>query len=149
MCRERMLSITKCAYRIRSYPSLICPIGPARPGRWQACATVGLAILRTATLSGSAVASGDVSWVLVAMCGVAMVKVGVALAYALFAAKETGLGFEGQLARMQLKFSLPFAVAEALFALRVQADQWGVAANFSNTAFALISIASIVLVVGN
>ena len=32
--------------------------------------------------------------------------------------------------------------------MRVQADQWVVAANFSNTAFALISIASIVLVVG-
>lgn len=76
-------------------------------------------------------------WVLVAVCGVAMVKVGVARAYALFAAKETRLGFNGQLARMQLKIPLPFAVAEGLFALRVQADQWGLAANFSNTAYRL------------
>jgi O-antigen/teichoic acid export membrane protein len=128
----------------------ILDVLPNADGRaeWQACATVGLAILRVAALSGAAVASGDVGWVLVAMCGVAMVKVGIALAYALFAAQETGLGFDGQLARIQLKFSLPFAVAEGFFALRVQADQWVVAANFSNTAFALISIASIVLVVG-
>jgi len=128
----------------------ILDVLPNSDGRteWQACATVGLAILRAAALSGAAVASGDVGWVLVAMCGVAMVKVGIALAYALFAAQETGLGFDGQLARMQLKISLPFAVAEGLFALRVQADQWVVAANFSNTAFALISIASIVTVVG-
>ena len=128
----------------------ILDVLPNADGRaeWQACATVGLAILRTAALAGSAVATGDVGWVLVAMCSVAMVKVGIALAYALFAAQETGLGFDGRLARLQLNFSLPFAFAEGLFALRVRADQWVVAANFSNTAFALISIASMVLLVG-
>jgi O-antigen/teichoic acid export membrane protein len=128
----------------------ILDVFPNADGRaeWQACATVGLAILRAAALSGAAVASGDVGWVLVAMCGVAMVKVGIAIAYALFAAQETGLGFDPQLARMQLNYSLPFAVAQGLFALRVQADQWVVAANFSNTAFALISIASMVTLVG-
>ncbi|MFB9266928.1 lipopolysaccharide biosynthesis protein [Bradyrhizobium erythrophlei] len=128
----------------------ILDVLPNADGRaeWQACATVGLAILRAAALSGAAVASGDVGWVLMAMCGVAMVKVGTAVAYALFAAQETGLGFDGQLARMQLNYSLPFAVAQGLFALRGQADQWVVAANFSNTAFALISIASMVTVVG-
>jgi O-antigen/teichoic acid export membrane protein len=123
---------------------------PNADGRaeWQAGATVGLAIVRTAALSASAVASGDVGWVLVAMCGVAMVKVGTALTYALFAAQEPGLGFDGRLARLQLNFSLPYAVAEGLLALRVGADQWVVAANFSNTAFALISIASMVLLLG-
>jgi O-antigen/teichoic acid export membrane protein len=128
----------------------ILDVLPNADGRteWQACAKVGLAILRAAALSGSAVASGDVGWVLVAMCGVAVVKVGMALAYALFAAQETGLEFDGRLARLQLNFSLPFAVAEGLFALRVRADQWVVAANFSNTAFALISIASMVLLLG-
>jgi O-antigen/teichoic acid export membrane protein len=128
----------------------ILDVLPNADGRteWQACATVGLAILRAAALSGAAVASGDVDWVLVAMCGMSMVKVGIALAYARFAAQETGLGFDGQLARMQLNYSLPFAVAQGLFALRVQADQWVVAANFSSTAFALISIASTVLLVG-
>jgi O-antigen/teichoic acid export membrane protein len=128
----------------------ILDVLPNADGRaqWQACATVGFAILRAAALSASAVASGDVGWVLVAMCGAAMAKIGIALAYTLFAAQETGLGFDGQLARMQLHYSLPFAVAAGLFALRERADQWIVAANFSNTAFALISIASMVLLVG-
>jgi O-antigen/teichoic acid export membrane protein len=128
----------------------ILDVLPNADGRteWQACTTVGLAILRVAALSGAAIASRDVGWVLVAMCGVAIVKIGIAHAYALFAAQDRGLGFDGQLLRMQLAFALPFAVAEGLFALRVQADQWVVAANFANTAFALISIASMVRVVG-
>lgn len=128
----------------------ILEVLPNADGRteWQAFATVALAILRAAALAGSAVVSGDLGWVLVAMCGVAMVKVGMALAYALFAAQETGFGFDGRLARLQLNYSLPFAVAQGLFAFRVRADQWVVAANFSNTAFALISIASMVLVLG-
>jgi len=78
----------------------ILDVLPNADGRaeWQACATVGLAILRTAALAGSAVATGDVGWVLVAMCSVAMVKVGIALAYALFAAQEKGLRFDGIMA---------------------------------------------------
>ena len=81
------------------------------------------------------------------MCGLATLKVGIAGAYALFAAQEPGLGFDRQLLRTQVQFSLPFAIAEGLFALRVQADQWVVAANFSSTAFALISIASVALLI--
>jgi O-antigen/teichoic acid export membrane protein len=68
--------------------------------------------------------------------------------YALFAARERGLGFDGQLARTQLKYSLPFATANGFFALRGQADQWVVAANLSSSAFALISIASVVTLLG-
>jgi O-antigen/teichoic acid export membrane protein len=82
------------------------------------------------------------------MCGLATLKVGLAVFYALFAARERGLGFDGQLARMQFKYSLPFAMAGGFFALRAQAGQWVVAANFASSAFALISIASMVMVVG-
>ncbi|KRR10796.1 lipopolysaccharide biosynthesis protein [Bradyrhizobium valentinum] len=115
---------------------------------WGTCATIGFALVRTATLAGAAVASGDVGWLLVVMCGLAMLKVGLAVLYALFAARERGLGFDGQLARMQLKYSLPFAIASGFFALRAQAGQWVVAANFPSSAFALISIASAVMAVG-
>src|SRR2546421_645143 len=38
--------------------------------------------------------------------------------------------------------------AQRFFALRAQAGQWGVAANFPNSAFALFSIASAVMAVG-
>jgi O-antigen/teichoic acid export membrane protein len=128
----------------------ILDVLPTADGRaeWQACAAIGFAILRTAGLAGAAVASGDIGWLLVVMCGLATLKVGLAVFYALFAAREPGLGFDGQLARMQLKYSLPFAMADGFFLLRARADQWVVAANFSSSAFALISIASVVMVVG-
>jgi O-antigen/teichoic acid export membrane protein len=114
---------------------------------WGACARIGFAIVKTATLAGAAVVSGDVGWLLVVMCGLAMLKIGLAVFYALFAAQERGLGFDGQLARTQLKYSLPFAMAGAFFSLRAQAGQWVVAANFPSSAFALISIASVVTVI--
>ncbi|MDA9493651.1 hypothetical protein XI08_32225 [Bradyrhizobium sp. CCBAU 11361] len=124
----------------------ILDVLPTADGKaeWGACATIGFAIVRTAALAGAAVASGDVGFILVVMCGLAMLKVGLAVFYGLFAAQERGLGFDGQLARAQLKYSLPFAMANGFFALRAQADQWVVAANFSSSAFALISIASVV-----
>jgi O-antigen/teichoic acid export membrane protein len=128
----------------------ILDVLPTADGKaeWSACATIGFAIVRTAALTGAAVASGDVRLILVVMCGLAILKVGLAVFYALFAAQERGLGFDGQLARMQWKYSLPFAMADGFFALRGQADQWVVAANFSSSAFALISIASAVNLLG-
>lgn len=129
----------------------ILDVLPTADGRaeWGARATIGFAIVRAATLAATAVASGDVGWLLVMMCGLAMLKVGLAVFYALFAAQERGLGFAGQLSRIQLKYSLPFAMASGFFALRAQADQWVVAANFPSSAFALISIASAVTLLGN
>lgn len=115
---------------------------------WGALATIGFALARTAALGGAAVAFGDVGWLLVVLCGLALLKVGLAVSYALFAAQERGLGFDRQLARMQLEYSLPFAMASGFFALRAQAGQWVVAANFPSSAFALISIASVVMAVG-
>ncbi|MBV9111231.1 MAG: lipopolysaccharide biosynthesis protein [Hyphomicrobiales bacterium] len=129
----------------------ILDVLPTADGKaeWGACATIGFAIVRAAALAGAAVASGDIGWLLVVMCALAILKVGLAVFYALFAAQERGLGFDGQLVRSQLKYSLPFAMADGFFALRAQVDQWVVAANFSSSAFALISIASVVKLLGN
>jgi len=115
---------------------------------WQAYAMIVFAILRTSALAVLAVVSGDLESILVIMCGLATLKIGMAVLYALFAAQEPGLGFDNQLLRVQIRYSLPFAIAEGLFALRLQADQWVVAANFPSTAFALVSIASVVTVIG-
>jgi O-antigen/teichoic acid export membrane protein len=52
------------------------------------------------------------------------------------------------LAREQLKYLLPFAMANGFLALRAQAGQWIVAASFPSSAFALISIASVVMALG-
>ncbi|MDA9432240.1 hypothetical protein XH88_10755 [Bradyrhizobium sp. CCBAU 51627] len=59
-----------------------------------------------------------------------------------------GLRFDSQLVRMQLKHSVPLAMACGSFALRAQAGQWAVAANFPGAAVELISIASAVMAVG-
>jgi O-antigen/teichoic acid export membrane protein len=130
--------------------SILDPL-PTADGKaeWGACATIGFAIVRTVALAGAAIASGDVGLLLVVMCGLAILKVGLAVFYTLFSARERGLGFGGQLAHTQLKYSLPFAMANGFFALRAQADQWVVAANFSSSAFALISIASAVNLLGS
>ena len=124
----------------------VLPVADGKPG-WQACAVAALAVIRTSALAAAAIVAGSLRFVLITMCGLATLKVGIAGAYALFAAQEPGLGFDRQLLRTQVQFSLPFAIAEGLFALRVQADQWVVAANFSSTAFALISIASVALLI--
>lgn len=115
---------------------------------WQAGAAIALASLRVSSLAGAAVLSGDMLLLLVAMCVIAVMKVGVAILYILFAANEPGMKFDAQLLSVQLKYSLPFAIAEALFALRVQADQWVVASTFSSASVALISVASVALTIG-
>jgi O-antigen/teichoic acid export membrane protein len=128
----------------------ILDVLPTADGKaeWQACAVIVFAILRTSTLAISAVLLGDLASILVIICGLAILKIGMSLVYALFAAQEPGLGFDGQLLRVQLQYSIPFAIAQGFFALRVHADQWVVAANFPSTVFALISIASVVLGIG-
>jgi O-antigen/teichoic acid export membrane protein len=125
----------------------VLPIADGKAG-WQACAVIVFAILRISTLAVAAVVLGDFGSILVIMCGLAMLKIGMAVLYALFAAQEPGLGFDGQLLRVQLRYSVPFAIAQGFFALRVHADQWVVAANFPSNVFALISIASVVFGVG-
>ena len=126
----------------------VLPIADGKP-EWQARAVVAFAVIRTSALAGAAIVAGDLGFVLITMCGLAALKVGIAGAYALFAAQERGLGFDRQLLRTQVQFSLPFAIADGFFALRVQADQWVVAANFSSKAFALISIGSLGIIIGN
>src|SRR5262249_24320815 len=101
----------------------ILDVLPTADGKaeWEACATMGFAIVRTAALAGAAVATGNVGALLVVMCILAVLKVGIAAFYALFAAQERGFGFDVQLARAQLTYSLPFAMASGFFALRGQA----------------------------
>jgi O-antigen/teichoic acid export membrane protein len=128
----------------------ILDVLPTADGKaeWQAYAVIGFAILRVSALAGAAFLFGDIVLVLIIMCGLAAAKVGIAILYAFFSAKEPGLKFDTQLLGVQVKYSLPFAIAEGLFALRVQADQWVVAAYSSSTAVALISVAAVALTIG-
>lgn len=117
--------------------------------RWQANAMSGLAIFRTVTLGMTAALSADGTLLLVAMCVFALTKVVLVPLYAVSGKSPPGLAIQKSLLIRQIAYSFPFAVGNALFLLRVQADQWIVATFFSPDVFALISIAATVLAVSS
>jgi O-antigen/teichoic acid export membrane protein len=113
--------------------------------RWQAVAITALAVLRALALGLTAVLTRDVGLVLLVMCAFALIKTLLVPLYAWTAASSRGLAIQLPLLVRQVRYAAPFAVGIALFLLRVQADQWLVAAYFPPEVFALISIAAIVL----
>ncbi len=115
--------------------------------RWQAGAMVALAVLRTAMLGFAAVLAADGATLLAVLCAFAAVKLLLVPAYAASQGLLGRLRLDPALMRRQFLYSLPFAVGNALYLLRVQADQWIVASFFSSSVFALISIAGIALAV--
>jgi len=126
----------------------VLPTADGNP-HWQAGAIVGLGILRTAALGLAAILSQDVSVVLMALCLFALTKTLLALLYARISASTPGLALQGSLLLSQISYALPFAIGNALFLLRVQADQWIVAAFFPPDVFALISIATVSMAVSS
>jgi len=118
--------------------------------RWQARATVLIAVFRTAALGLAAFLTGDVDWVIGAMLAVIGAKL-LALLY--YIGSRAGplrrpLGFDGQRLRAQLHYALPFALGNALFLLRAQADQWVVASLLSTASYAMFSIGAVLQPVG-
>lgn len=120
---------------------------PTADGRaeWQARSTIALAMFRTIVLAAAAVMTRDGSAVLWFMCVFAFTKVCTVLLYANGVSNDKGILFDKRQLILQIKYAFPFALAGGLFALRTQADQWVVAASFPPTAFALISLATVVL----
>ncbi len=107
---------------------------------WQSNSTISLALLRTLFLGGAAYISGDIAWVVSAMLVVAITKITILSYYIL----TTGKKLSWQMATMkkQLAYSFPFAVGNALFLMRTQADQWVVASMLSPAQYATFSIAA-------
>lgn len=110
---------------------------------WQAGATVGLAALRAVALSLAAYLTGELGPVLLLLLAFVMFKLGVLLAYV---ARYHGL--RGPLLRPdafagQLRYAAPLGAANALYGLRLQADQWVAAALFSLGMFASFSIGAV------
>lgn len=118
---------------------------PTAEGRahWQSGAIISLAVCRTLLLAGIAFLSSDILWLASAMLAVAAVKLSL-LAYYLYKRREVT---SWQLAgvKKQLIYCLPFALGNALFLLRIQADQWVVASMLVPAQFAIFSIAAAVL----
>ena len=122
---------------------------PTAEGRahWQSSAIISLAVFRTLILAGVAFASCDIGLLVSAMLSVAIIKLAL-LAYYLYSRRE---GIQWQLAgiKKQLTYCLPFAIGNALFLLRTQADQWVVASMLVPAQYAIFSIASAVLPVAS
>lgn len=115
--------------------------------RWQSVAVVAVAVLRTVLLACAAIFTRDVELVIWGMCLIAATKVAVVWYYA--AKWKPGLAFEWNLLVGQVKYAFPFAVANAFFLLRIQADQWVVVGLFSSEEFAIFSIAAVAIPLSN
>lgn len=110
---------------------------------WQTKATVGLAALRAVALSLAALLTGELGPVLLVLVAFVGFKVAVLLGYV-----ASRHGLRGPVLRWraftdQLRYAAPFGASGALYGLRVQADQWVVAALFSIGVFASFSIAAV------
>ena len=111
--------------------------------RWQAKTTVGLAALRAVLLSLVAFLTRELAPVLLVLLAFVAFKVALLLVYV---ARFHGL--HGPVLRWrafvdQLRYAAPLGAAGALYGLRVQADQWVVAALFPLGMFASFSIAAV------
>lgn len=112
---------------------------------WQARTAIVLSIARTAAMGAAAVAGGDLGSVITVACVFGAVKFTLAFAYACRTPTRNELRVEASLFMAQLRYSAPFALANAIFLLRYQADQWVVATVFSSEVFAIVSIGAVVL----
>jgi O-antigen/teichoic acid export membrane protein len=110
---------------------------------WQGKATVGLAALRAAALSLTAVLTRELGPVLLVLLAFVAFKVVLLLDYV-----ASHHGLRGPILRWsvfadQLRYSAPLGAAGTLYGLRTQADQWVAAALFPLGAFASFSVAGV------
>jgi O-antigen/teichoic acid export membrane protein len=110
---------------------------------WQTRTIIGLSALRAIALSTAAMLTRQLEPVLLALLGFAIFKFALLLTYV---GRHHGL--RGPLLRRrafaeQLRQSVPFGLAGALFGLRAQADQWVATTLFSVGKFASFSIATL------
>jgi len=110
---------------------------------WQASIVIALSLIRVFGLAAAALFTGDVRDLILVLLCVAGIKLVVLTFYV---AKFHGLGrpwlrwraFTGQ-----IRHAAPFGFSSALYALRVQADQWVAASLFALQSFAAFSIAAV------
>jgi O-antigen/teichoic acid export membrane protein len=133
-------------FLVFSLMSMMMDALPTADGRarWQAHSTIALSLLRALALTIAA-------WTLQSIIGLAFAMLLVAVARMLlllyYIRAYTGGWITWQMTSMkkQLAYALPFAVGNALFLLRAQADQWVVISMLPAAAYATFSIASVVL----
>jgi O-antigen/teichoic acid export membrane protein len=110
---------------------------------WQAKATVFIAVLRSFLLIAAAVSVQDLFSMTLALVVVATFKL-IMIAFYLYHSPSTfKLHVDGQILKVQLVYAVPLAAGNALFLMRLQADQWVVASVLPSTAYAIFSVASV------
>lgn len=111
--------------------------------RWQAGSTITLAVVRTALLIGAAMLGSGILWIVIALAAAAIIKLSL-LAWYIRSNRDGGkMSWSLDSLKTQLAYSLPFAFGNALFLMRMQADQWVVASMLSAALYATFSIASV------
>jgi O-antigen/teichoic acid export membrane protein len=113
--------------------------------RWQVGADLTVAVLRTLLLAAAAIFTHDIAWVVAAMLGEALLRIGMCVGYLL--TRPGGAPALPRFAALatQLRYAFPFALGNALFLLRGQSDQWVAAALLPTALFGMFSIGAVVL----
>ena len=112
--------------------------------RWQAWATLSVALLRALLVGAGAWFTGEMRVILWLLVATVAVKLLMLLAYIRL---HHGLGrpwFERAAFAEQIGHAAPIGLSNAAYTLRGQADQWVAASLFALTSFAAFSIAALV-----
>jgi O-antigen/teichoic acid export membrane protein len=122
----------------------VLPVAEGRIG-WQACNNLTLSLLRTVLLACAAIFTHALVWVMAALMAEAIARMVAICCYLATRPGRGGVAIDLAALLGQLRYALPFAVGNALFLLRFQADQWIVASKLSPAVFGLFSISAVFL----
>ena len=107
--------------------------------RSQAIVMLSLSLLRVFAVVFSAWYTGKVEYVFYALCLFSVVKVLVLFGYAHLSEQLGTLSIKAPAFKEQLSYALPFGIAGGLYMLKVQADQWIAAYQFSPKEYAVFT----------
>jgi O-antigen/teichoic acid export membrane protein len=109
----------------------------------QAKTIAGLAIVRSALVVAAATLAPGLLSITLALICIAVLKFIALIVYIRRGAVLKPIRVDFALLCVQLTYAAPFAIGNALFLMRVQIDQWIVAATVTSATYAVFSIASV------
>ena len=107
--------------------------------RSQAIVMLSLSVMRVFVVVYSAWSTGRVEYVFYALCLFAVIKAAVLIGYSYLSKDIGSLSLGLPKLKEQLSYSLPFGIAGGLYMLKVQADQWIAAYQFSPKEYAIFT----------
>jgi O-antigen/teichoic acid export membrane protein len=124
------------------------PISEGRM-RWQAGSDMSMALFRTLLLASAAIFMHDIAWVVAALMVEATARLLGLTAYLLTRPEGGALSFSLPTLLTQLRYSIPFALGNGLYNLRLQSDQWVAASMLPPALFGMFSIGAVFLPVAS